>query len=131
MPEPFEEAVLLIPLYQDTEQFGALVLGRPENGLRFAEEDIEHIIDPVDMIGEAVLYNRLRTRQIARATELARVKSPGVEGLIPVEIMENALRNLYDYATLRISPWLTWCWSNPALPTGQSPTWSGGKRFMR
>ncbi len=104
LPAPFEEAVLLIPLYQEIEQFEVLVLGRPENGLRFAEEDIEQIINPVDMIAEAVLYNRLRTRQIARATELARVKSPGGEGLIPVEVMENALRNLYDYASLANSP---------------------------
>jgi hypothetical protein len=104
LPVPFQEAALLIPLYQESTQFGALVLGRPENGLRFAGEDIDQIINPVDLIGEAVLYNRLRTNQIKRAAEFARVRSPVREGLIPVEIMENALRSLYDFAVLADSP---------------------------
>jgi hypothetical protein len=104
LPEPLEEAALLIPLYQDNEQFGALVLGRPENGLRFAEEDIEKIINPVDLIGEAILFNRLHKTQIAQAAELARIQSPVREGLIPVATMENVLRNLYDFAILADCP---------------------------
>jgi hypothetical protein len=58
----------------------------------------------VDLIGEAILFNRLHKTQIAQAAELARIQSPVREGLIPVATMENVLRNLYDFAILADCP---------------------------
>lgn len=104
LPSPFGEAALLVPLYQESEQFGAVVLGRPENGLRFALEDVEKIINPVDLVGEAIIYNQYRSSQISRVIELSKVHSPAREGLIPVVAMENALRNLHNFSDLADSP---------------------------
>jgi hypothetical protein len=104
LPNPLAEAALLIPLYQESNQFGALVVGHPANGLRYAEEDLERILNPADMIGEAILSHRLTTRQIAQAAQFTQTEPSPMESLIPVEIMENALRNLFDYAYLADSP---------------------------
>lgn len=104
LPGPLEEAALLIPLYQENAQFGALLLGRPVNGLRFADEDVERILNPAEMIGEAILFNKLREKQISQATQLSRTQPSGIEGWIPIDVMENVLRNLYDYAYLADSP---------------------------
>jgi hypothetical protein len=103
-PEPFAEAALMIPFYKENEQLGALILGQPKNGLRYADEDVEKISNPVDLLGEAVLYNLLQTRQISLATELVKEPSKGLRGLIPIEIMEHTLRSLYDFAILADSP---------------------------
>jgi hypothetical protein len=104
LPKPFDEAALLDPLYQENDQFGALVLGHPVNGLRYAEEDMERILNPADRIGEVILNNRLITRQIDQVTQFTQPGSSAVERLIPVEMMENALRNLFDYTYLADSP---------------------------
>jgi hypothetical protein len=127
LPAPFNEAALLVPLYKEHEQFGVLILGCPVNGIRFADEEIERLLNPADMIGEAILYNQLRARQILQAVELTRVKAQSAEGWIPVEVMEKALRNLYDYSYLADSPLADLALVNSRLPYGSVTHLERGK----
>lgn len=104
LPPPFAEASLLVPLYRENDQFGALLLGRPANGLRYADEDVERILNPAEMIGEAIHGNALRNELMSQVSRLAATALPEEKNPLPVEVVENALRNLYDYAYLADSP---------------------------
>jgi hypothetical protein len=95
---------LLVPLYGETDQFGALLLGRPVNGMRFADEDVERLLNPAEMIGEAIHGNVLRNELMAEVSRLAATSLPEEKSPLPVEIVEAALRNLFDYTYLADSP---------------------------
>lgn len=100
---PLEEAALLVPLYAEAEQLGALILGRPANGLRYADEDVESLLNSTDRIGEILLVARRKSENLAQIARLAEVQhelSLAQSTPIPVETVEGALRNLYDYAFL-------------------------------
>ena len=105
-PAPLEDAALLIPLYIESEQIGALVLGRPTNGLRYAHADLERLLYPSDQIAEALFLSRQNTERLQKVAVLA--NAPPVvstrEFSIPVNVVENALRNLFDYAYLADTP---------------------------
>lgn len=105
-PAPLEDAALLVPLYIESEQIGALVLGRPTNGLRYAHADIERLLYPSDQIAEALFLSHQNTERIEKVALLAN-ESPAVptrDFSIPVNVVENALRNLFDYAYLADTP---------------------------
>ena len=105
-PAPLEDAALLIPLYIESEQIGALVLGRPTNGLRYAHADLERLLYPSDQIAEALFLSRQNTKHLERVALLAD-EAPAVptrDFSIPVNVVENALRNLFDYAYLADTP---------------------------
>ena len=105
-PAPLEDAALLIPLYIESEQIGALVLGRPTNGLRYAHADLERLLYPSDQIAEALLLSRQNTKHLEKVAILAN-EAPAVptrDFSIPVNVVENALRNLFDYAYLADTP---------------------------
>jgi len=104
LPPPLEEAALLVPFYGEQDQFGALVLGNPSNGPRFAEEDIDHILNPAELIGEAIQKNWQRKRWLDEMTQLKGLPWPEERISAPIEVVENALRNLDDYACLADSP---------------------------
>ena len=100
---PLEEAALLVPLYAEAEQLGALILGRPANGLRYADEDVDSLLNSTDRMGEIILVARRKAEnlaQIAHLAEAQRQLSTTRSIPIPVETVEDALRNLYDYAFL-------------------------------
>jgi hypothetical protein len=107
LPDPLEEAAFLLPLYFEATQVGAILLGQPENGVQYSEQDVEAILDYGDMILN--LYSRTLDEQkyIFQIQELARQIRPVSvmpKHEIPVKIVENALRNLKDYAYLGDSP---------------------------
>ncbi len=105
-PAPLEDAALLVPLYIESEQIGALVLGRPSNGIRYAHADVERLLYPSDQIAEALFLNRQNTEHIEKVAVLAN-ESPMIatkDFSIPVNVVENALRNLFDYAYLADTP---------------------------
>jgi hypothetical protein len=58
LPEPFLETTLLIPLYASQEQIGALLLGRPENGIHYSREDVLILQGSVDRLTELIIKNR-------------------------------------------------------------------------
>jgi hypothetical protein len=100
---PLEEAALLVPLYAEAEQLGALILGQPANGLRYADEDVESLLESTDLMGEIILVARRKNENLAHIAQLAEVQrqlSATRSILIPVETVEDALRNLYDYSFL-------------------------------
>ncbi|MDQ3005445.1 MAG: hypothetical protein M3R47_08695 [Chloroflexota bacterium] len=103
---PLEDAALLVPLYIESEQIGALVLGRPSNGLRYAHADVERLLYPSDQIAEALFLNRQNAERIEKVAVFANEPSaiPTRDFSLPVNVVENALRNLFDYAYLADTP---------------------------
>jgi hypothetical protein len=98
LPPPLEDAALLIPLYMDTNQFGAMILGRPANSTSYSKEDVELLLYPSDRLSEIIFNARRESEYIRQLSQLADRKKEGDQ--IPVKKVENALRNIYDYAYL-------------------------------
>ena len=99
---PLQDAALLVPLYIDSRQLGALVLGHPSNGLRYTDEDVEALLYPADQIAEALLLQRQHAAHLEKVEQVAN-ESPAsavVKSNIPVEVVDHALRNIHDYAYL-------------------------------
>lgn len=107
LPEPLDAAALLVPLYIELEQVGALVLGQPTNGVRFADADVERILHPADQIAEVISISNRKSEYLSRLAELTeehRSHSTKTLPSVPVDTIEDALRNLFDYAHLADSP---------------------------
>jgi hypothetical protein len=102
-PEPLAEAALLMPLYNNTDQFGALILGRPVNGTRYSAADVELLLFPSDQIADAIVDSHREAETMARLAELTQEQVKSSEKSkenVQVKEVEDALRNLYDYAYL-------------------------------
>jgi hypothetical protein len=100
---PLNEAALLVPLYAEAEQVGALLLGQPANGVHYADEDLERVLHPADRIADALYYARRKTEYLSRLTEVAEEHRAEARRELPsinVESVESAMRNLYDYTYL-------------------------------
>jgi len=107
LPPPLDEAALLVPLYVEAEQVGALVLGQPTNGVRFADDDVDHILHPADRIADVIYISKRRNDylgRLAKLTEEQHAHGTSAQPSIPVGDVEDALRNLYDYAYLADTP---------------------------
>ena len=107
LPDPLNEAALLVPLYVESGQVGALVLGQPTNGVRYANEDVEHVLHPADRVADVIFITKRKNEYLSRLTELTeehRMHTTRQAASIPVEDVEDALRNLYDYAYLSDTP---------------------------
>ena len=107
LPEPLNEAALLVPLYVESEQVGALVLGQPTNGVRFADADVDSILHPADRIADVIYISKRKNEYLSRLAELTeehRTHATTAAPSIPVDAMEDALRNLFDYAYLADTP---------------------------
>jgi len=102
LPPPLEAAALLIPLYIDSKQTGALILGRPANSTNYSKEDVDLLLYPSDRLSEIIFNTRRESEYIRQLSQLADRKKGGDQ--IPVKEVENALRNIYDYAYLGDSP---------------------------
>jgi hypothetical protein len=104
--EPLEDAALLVPLYIDSTQVGALLLGRPINGVQYSDEDVENLLYPADQIASALLLRLRTSEQLDRVAKIAGDSPiiPVARQSIPVQSVELALRNLSDYAFLADSP---------------------------
>lgn len=104
---PLHEATLMVPLYAENAQIGALILGRPVNGLQYSDRDLEHILDASDRLSAALWHARVEREQLKQINELAQASAPDPEKAtekISVSVVEKALRNLKDYAYLGDSP---------------------------
>lgn len=103
LPEPLEDAALLVPFYDNTEQIGALVLGRPVNGTKYSAADVEMLLYPSDQMVEAILRERRDLETMRKLAELSQAAEHRVEKLqdqVPIKDVEDALRNLWDYSYL-------------------------------
>lgn len=105
-PAPLADAALLVPLYIENEQVGALVLGVPTNGIQYTNEDVDGLVYPADQIAEALHLNRQNREHLEKVASIANEPPaiPGQEFSVPVGIVENVLRNLFDYTHLADSP---------------------------
>lgn len=99
---PLEEATLLIPLYAGEVQQGVLMLGPPENALAYAKSDVERLLEAGDRIADLIRDAHRESEHLAQLTQLVQ-RTPSrlsLDSEIPVRSVEEALRNLYDYAYL-------------------------------
>jgi hypothetical protein len=130
LPEPLDEAALLVPLYAESEQVGALVLGQPTNGVRFADDDVESILHPADRIADVIYISKRKEEYMSRLaalTEEHRSHTTSTLPSIPVDSLEDALRNLYDYAYLADTPLADMQLIRKKLAAGQKTHLERGK----
>ena len=104
LPEPFLETTLLVPLYASQEQIGALLLGRPENGIYYSREDVMLLQGSVDRLSELIIQNRRINEYLNQVAELPTQPASMKLDLIPTAWVEDALQNICDYAYLGDSP---------------------------
>jgi len=99
---PLEDAALLVPLYIETQQIGALVLGRPSNGIQYTRVDVEALLYPADQIAEALFIHHRNAEHLEKVEQIAsEAPIPSVaRSRIPVETIDLALRNIFDYEFL-------------------------------
>ncbi len=105
LPEPLQDGTLLLPLYIDEDQIGAIVLGNPENGVYYSAIDIDSILYPADRIADAIHAHQREQAHLDRIAELtrdlpARTKPLATENRKMYQVVERALRNLDDFAKL-------------------------------
>lgn len=130
LPAPLDNAALLVPLYSETEQLGALVLGEPENGLKYALEDIEPILEFTDEFSETIQTTRQNNQYMEEIAELLQEHNMHHQKNHPPvsnECIELALRNLYDYPYLADTPLAELNLVQNRLPAGQLTHLERGK----
>jgi hypothetical protein len=107
LPAPLAEAALLVPLYGEVDQLGALLLGRPVNGIIYAEEDLQQILDSADHFCEAIQVSRRNAQFIAQISRLVQAQNAPAPKEVPTispDCLEGALRNIYDFDALADNP---------------------------
>jgi hypothetical protein len=99
---PLEEATLLIPLYAGEIQQGVLIMGSPENALAYAKSDVERLLEAGDRLADLIRDAHREKEHLAQLTQVVQISPPKLklDGEIPARSVEEALRNLYDYAYL-------------------------------
>lgn len=127
-PSPLTEAALLIPLYQGATQIGALILGRPANGVNYAKADVERLLYPSDRLAGLLQQSRREAEYLAQLTHLVEKSQPEA-GVDPISVkeVENALRNLADYAYLGQHPLANLPLITARLPEGPATHLDRGK----
>jgi hypothetical protein len=104
---PLTDATLLIPLYVGNDQIGVLILGQPENALRYSQNDIEMLLERSDSISGLLQLIRRETENLSHVSELARLRRSAPQTAsenFPIQLVEEALRNLHDHSYLGNSP---------------------------
>lgn len=106
LPAPLQEAALLVPLYAESKQVGALILGQPANGTRYAAEDMDRLLYPTDQIAEALFLHQQNSERLRKVEEIvdAAPDPSNVKSSLSVEAVDFALRNIYDFTFLADSP---------------------------
>jgi hypothetical protein len=105
-PSPLDDLVLLIPLYATSNQIGAILFGIPINGIRYSQADVEQLLYPSDRIADAIQDAKMEANYLEQLPQFTQVqqtiyRSPKE---ISVKDVEDALRNMFDYAHLGDSP---------------------------
>jgi hypothetical protein len=99
---PLEEATLLIPLYAGEIQQGVLIMGPPENALSYAKSDVARLLEAGDRIADLIRDAHREQEHLAQLTQVVPIALPKLnpDGENLARSVEEALRNLYDYAYL-------------------------------
>jgi len=106
LPAPLQEAALLVPLYAESKQVGALLLGQPSNGIRYAQEDMDRLLYPTDQIAEILFLHSQNSERLRKVEEIvdASPDPSDVKNSLSVEAVDFALRNIFDFTFLADSP---------------------------
>jgi len=106
LPAPLQEAALLVPLYAESKQVGALILGQPENGIRYASDDLDRLLFPADQIAEMLFLHQQNSERLKKVEQIvaSAPDSSRVKSSLSVEVVDFALRNIFDYGYLGDSP---------------------------
>jgi len=102
-PPPLAEAALLMPLYGGGEQLGALILGRPADGVSYSPDDVDQLASSGDRLGDVIWNAHRRAEymaQVAQGADLHPLETVRYAVQIPVEAVEDALRHMADYGYL-------------------------------
>jgi hypothetical protein len=102
-PNPLSDVVLLIPLYDNPDQAGAILFGTPINGVRYSNADVEQLLYPSDQILDAIRAAEQEEEYLEKLPEITQAQKTLVEEFtqeITIKMVEDALRNLFDYAYL-------------------------------
>jgi hypothetical protein len=94
---------LLVPLYADGKQVGALLLGRPKNAMRYSNTDVDRLLYPSDKLADVIKDMTGEAERIAHITSLVEIETmKRREEVEPIDVrdVETALRKLSDYAFL-------------------------------
>jgi len=98
---PLEDAALLVPLYNESAQVGAILLGRPTNGMQYAHADVERLLYPADQIADALFQHRRNSEQLEKVASIAAQSARVTDkSRIPVDTIDLVLKNLFDYTYL-------------------------------
>ena len=103
LPQPFEEVVLLVPIYLQEVQIGTILFGPPVNSTRYLETGIDRLLDVSDQVAVTIQQVQQRHKLVEQAAQSIHV--PQISNSEPkvglgVGIVEDALRNIHDYAYL-------------------------------
>lgn len=129
-PAPLTEAALLVPLYAETEQIGALLLGRPNNGLHYAKEDVLQILNISDRIAETMVITQRNAQYLEQIGDLVHAHKTGQTretAVVSLENVELAIRNIYDYTSLADNPLSDLNVVQQRLPQGEDSYLERGK----
>jgi hypothetical protein len=102
-PEPLNEAGLLVPLYAEANQIGAIVFGCPVNSITYPDADIERLLDVSDQVTDTFLAVQRGEELAIKAAQMAeayQIEPKVASTKTHVKEVENALRNIFDYAIL-------------------------------
>jgi hypothetical protein len=102
-PPPLGEAALLIPLYGEADQLGALILGRPAHGISYSPADVDEFLYFTDRLGDVIWNARRKAEYAVQVTQGTDVPLPDViayPGQVPVQAVEDALRHVANYGHL-------------------------------
>jgi hypothetical protein len=99
---PLEDATLLIPLYAGEIQQGVLIMGPPENALAYAKSDVARLLEASDRLADLIRDAHRESEHLAQLTQIVQISPPKInlDGENLARSVEEALRNLYDYAYL-------------------------------
>ena len=106
-PSPLSDLVLLIPLYAISDQIGGILFGIPINGVRYSQADIEQLLYPSDRIADAIQDAQREANYLEQLPQFIQVQQLILKDSpkeISVKVVEDALRNMFDYAHLGDSP---------------------------
>jgi hypothetical protein len=106
-PAPLSDVVLLMPLYANPDQAGVILFGTPINGVRYSNSDVEQLLYPSDQILDAIRAAEQEEKYLEKLPEITQAQKLMQEEFtqeITIVMVEDALRNLFDYAHLGDSP---------------------------
>jgi len=103
LPSPLMDAILLIPIYLSEEQVGTVLFGPPINSIRYPETEIDRLLDVSEQIATTIQQFRQGNqllKQAVKSIQIPKISSRPTDRTLNVQSLEEALRNLHDFAFL-------------------------------